>query len=111
MAPNREPYTIGPLIIRIRFGVYYTIIIIRNPQNPILIFQALVVGLHFQLMGSVAHRGSEIWRCLRHLPRRFRRLGDGGAFFGRIVQYTMVYSIVEHNNNTNNKQDACDGEP
>ena len=27
----------GALISRIGFGVYYTIIIIRNPQNPILI--------------------------------------------------------------------------
>ena len=31
---------IGALIIRIGFGVYYTIITIRNPQNPILIIKA-----------------------------------------------------------------------
>ena len=31
---------IGALIIRIGFGVYYTIIIIRSPQNPILISKA-----------------------------------------------------------------------
>ena len=30
---------IGALIIRIGFGVYYTITIIRNPQNPILIIK------------------------------------------------------------------------
>ena len=31
---------IGALIIRIGLGVYYTIHIIRNPQNPILIIKA-----------------------------------------------------------------------
>ena len=31
---------IGALIIRIGFGVYYTIILIRNPQNPVLIIKA-----------------------------------------------------------------------
>ena len=31
---------IGALIIGIGFGVYYTIITIRNPQNPILIIKA-----------------------------------------------------------------------
>ena len=31
---------IGALIVRIGFGVYPTIIIIRNPQNPILILKA-----------------------------------------------------------------------
>ena len=32
---------IGALIIRIVFGVYYTTIITRNPQNPILVIKAL----------------------------------------------------------------------
>ena len=31
---------IGALVIRTGFGAYYTIIIIRNPQNPILIIKA-----------------------------------------------------------------------
>ena len=30
------------IIIRIGFGVYYTIIITRNPQNPILIIRLLL---------------------------------------------------------------------
>ena len=32
-------------MIRIGFGVYYTIIVIRNPQNPILIIKAPTLGL------------------------------------------------------------------
>ena len=35
---------IGTLMIRIRFGVYYTIIIIRNPQNPILTIKAPILN-------------------------------------------------------------------
>ena len=40
-----DPANIGALIIRIGFGVCYTIIIIRNPQNPILIIKALHYAL------------------------------------------------------------------
>ena len=36
-------YNIGAFRIRIGFGVYYTIIIVRNPQNPILIIKALIL--------------------------------------------------------------------
>ena len=35
--------SIGALIVRIGFGVYYTIIIIRSPQNPILIIEAPIL--------------------------------------------------------------------
>ena len=32
---------VGALMIRVGFGVYYTIFIIRNPQSPILIIKAI----------------------------------------------------------------------
>ena len=33
-------HNIGALMIRMGFGLYYTIIVMRSPQNPILIIKA-----------------------------------------------------------------------
>ena len=54
------PGTVGFLITRIwiGLGVYYTIIMIRNPQNPILITKALTLltfGLQINMHSAVRH--------------------------------------------------------
>ena len=52
--------SVGALIIRIGFGgLYYTIIILRNPQNPILIIKAptFIAPLNFLPVSSAAGLG------------------------------------------------------
>ena len=41
---NKTKINIGALIIRMGFGVYYTITRRRNPQKPILIIKAPTLG-------------------------------------------------------------------
>ena len=40
LRPFWPPYTVGTLTIRIGFGVFYTMIVITSPQNPIMIVKA-----------------------------------------------------------------------
>ena len=63
---------IGASIIGIGFGVHYTIIIIRNLQNPILIIKAPTLG-----PGRFEGLGLGLWS----LRLKVSRLGDLGVGF------------------------------
>ena len=100
---NRRPWTlltrklernVGALRVRIDFGVYYTIAIIRNPQNPILIFEAPtlktpkgpgVVG--FKAQPSFPWSSCQTPPCQQHLPV----LGP----WSQRLQYLLIYLLIK----------------
>ena len=57
-------HNIGALIIRMGFGLYYTIIIIRSPQNPSLIIKG-VCGARHTMRGSIPWMAPEAAGCMR----------------------------------------------
>ena len=58
-APGHGRGNVGALIVRMGFGLYYTKIIIRNLQNPILIVKApTLVGL--ERARTTTHKGTPV---------------------------------------------------